>query len=232
MHEVDPLAGKIGKSREVLRCREPLRLEPAHLARRSRTALRRFAADNPAHRWIVAQTLGVVHVLVASETTKHRLPQQTDQRMVTVLAGARIGERLAGHRGQSECVVEFTVCQQSASDVTTEPRNCSIKRRSKSSLRTSSFDLPAGSPSPPRLIQDKVLMPISELACGLRNSMHHPGNAGLTFLNSETGPDGLNRHSECCRPDISKSRHTRRANLRLLFYTQASISSQCCLINC
>ena len=33
--------------------------------------------------------------------------------MVTVLAGARIGERLAGHRGQSECVVEFTVCQKS-----------------------------------------------------------------------------------------------------------------------
>jgi hypothetical protein len=23
-----------------------------------------------------------------------------------------------------------------------------------------------------------VLMPISESACGLRNSMHHPGNAG------------------------------------------------------
>jgi hypothetical protein len=37
---------------------------------------------------------------------------------------------------------------------------------------------PPGSPSPPRLIQDKVLMPISESACGLRNSMHHPGNAG------------------------------------------------------
>jgi hypothetical protein len=29
------------------------------------------------------------------------------------------------------------------------------------------------------LIQDKVLMPISESACGLRNSMHHPVNAGL-----------------------------------------------------
>jgi len=53
MHKVDPLAAQVGKSREVLRVREPLRLEPAHLARRSRTALRRFAADNPAHRRIV-----------------------------------------------------------------------------------------------------------------------------------------------------------------------------------
>jgi hypothetical protein len=31
------------------------------------------------------------------------------------------------------------------------------------------------------LIQDKVLMPISESACGLRNSMHHPVNAGYTL---------------------------------------------------
>jgi hypothetical protein len=34
----------------------------------------------------------------------------------------------------------------------------------------------------PRLIQDKVLMPISESACGLRNSMHHPGNAGQSGM--------------------------------------------------
>ena len=42
-----------------------------------------------------------------------RMPQQADQRMATVPAGARIGERLARHRAQPECVVEFTVCQQS-----------------------------------------------------------------------------------------------------------------------
>ena len=113
MHKVDPLAGQVGKSGKVLRCREPLRLEPAHLAWRSRTALCRFAADNPAHRWIVAQALGVVHVLISSETTKHRLPQQTDQRMATVLAGARIGEYLDCHLGQAERVIEFAVGQQS-----------------------------------------------------------------------------------------------------------------------
>jgi hypothetical protein len=38
--------------------------------------LRCLAADDPAHRWIVTQTLGIVHVLIASETTEYRLPQQ------------------------------------------------------------------------------------------------------------------------------------------------------------
>jgi hypothetical protein len=61
----------------------------------------------------VTQALGVVHVLISSEATKHRLPQQTDQCMAAVLAGARIGEHLARHRAQPERVVEFAVSQQS-----------------------------------------------------------------------------------------------------------------------
>ena len=113
MHDIDPLAGQIGKSREVCRCCKPLRLETAHLAWRSRTILRRLAADNPAYGRIMPQALGVVHVLISSETAKHRLSQQTYQRMAAVLACARIGKRLARHRGQAECVVELAVCEQS-----------------------------------------------------------------------------------------------------------------------
>ena len=52
VHKIDPLAGQVGKSRKVL-CRKPPCLEAAHLARRSRTALSRLAADDPAHRRIV-----------------------------------------------------------------------------------------------------------------------------------------------------------------------------------
>ena len=33
--------------------------------------------------------------------------------MATVPTGARIGGRLACHRSQPECVIEFAVCQQS-----------------------------------------------------------------------------------------------------------------------
>jgi hypothetical protein len=81
VHELDPLARQVGKSREVRRCREPLSFEAAHLARRCCVTVSRCPADNPAHRRIVAQALGVVHVLISSKAAEHRLPQQADQRM-------------------------------------------------------------------------------------------------------------------------------------------------------
>ncbi len=43
----------------------------ANLARRSRSTKSRFAADNPTHRRIVAQALGVVHVLIFSQASEH-----------------------------------------------------------------------------------------------------------------------------------------------------------------
>jgi hypothetical protein len=66
-----------------------LRLEAAHLTWRSRTALRGLASNNPANRRIVTQTFGIVHVFVAGESTEHRLPEHTDQRMATVLVSRR-----------------------------------------------------------------------------------------------------------------------------------------------
>jgi hypothetical protein len=69
--------------------------------------VRRVAADDPAHRRIMAQTLGVVHILVAGETAEYRLPQQTDQRVATILAGARISEHLTSQRGQAERIVKL-----------------------------------------------------------------------------------------------------------------------------
>src|SRR5271169_7248084 len=88
VHKIDPLAGQVGKSREVLVYRQPLRLEATHLARRSRIALSCFATDDPAHRRIVAQTQSVVHILVAGKATKYRLPEQPGQCVATILAGA------------------------------------------------------------------------------------------------------------------------------------------------
>jgi hypothetical protein len=112
VHKVDPIARQVGKRREVRRCREPLRFEATHLARRSRTALRRFAADNPAHRRIVAQALGVVHILVSGKATKYRLPEQPGQCVPTILATACVGQNITCHLGQTEYVVEFAISQQ------------------------------------------------------------------------------------------------------------------------
>src|SRR6476620_11012303 len=112
MHKVDPLARQVGKSSEVLGRREPLRLEAPHLTRRSRAALRRFAADNPAHSRIVAQALGVVHILVSGKATKYRLPEQPGQCVPTILATACVGQNITCHLGQTEYVVEFAISQQ------------------------------------------------------------------------------------------------------------------------
>jgi hypothetical protein len=49
----------------------------------------RLAADNPAHRRIMPQTLSVIHILVSSKATKYRLPEQPGQGVPAILAGAK-----------------------------------------------------------------------------------------------------------------------------------------------
>jgi len=114
VHQVDPVAREVGQSGEVRICRKPLRLETPHLAWRSRAGQRRLAAHDPTHRRIMTQPFGIVHVLVASETAKHRLPQQANQRMATILARARIGDHLACEHRQSKRVIELAIGQQSS----------------------------------------------------------------------------------------------------------------------
>ena len=72
----------------------------------------RLASDNPAHRRIMPQTFGVVHVLVSSEATKYRLSEQPGQCVPAILASACVGEYIAGHHGKAERVVEFPVREQ------------------------------------------------------------------------------------------------------------------------
>src|SRR6516165_6219112 len=111
VHKVDPLARQVGKSSEVLGLREPLRLEAPHLTLQSRAPLRRFAADNPAHSRIVAQALGVVHILVSGKATKYRPPEQPGQCVSTILATACVSQNITRHLGQTEYVaINCTNC--------------------------------------------------------------------------------------------------------------------------
>ena len=87
--------------------RAALSLEVPHLTRRSRAPLRRFATDNPAHSRIVAQALGVVHILVSGKATKYRLPEQPGKCVPTILATACVGQNITRHLGQPEYLVEF-----------------------------------------------------------------------------------------------------------------------------
>jgi hypothetical protein len=111
MHPVDPGAGQIGQRREVGLAGQPPGLETAHLAGRGRCAVKTLPAHHGAHRGIVGETFGVVHVLVTSEAAEHRLPQQAGQQVVGVLASTAFRQDTAGQISEAECVIQFSVDQ-------------------------------------------------------------------------------------------------------------------------
>ena len=113
MNAVDPLPGQIGERGEVLVTRQPLGLEPPHLAGRGRIALDRLAADDPAHRRITSQPVGVVDVLVSGKPTEHRLAQHAHQIVATVPARAPVNQVLLRDGHQAERVIELAIGQQS-----------------------------------------------------------------------------------------------------------------------
>jgi hypothetical protein len=97
--------------------------------------------------------------------------------MPAVLAGACVGEYIAGHRGKAERGVEFPYASKPASEGITDPRNWSIRRRLKSSLRTSAFDSPAGF-AMTASFDPKNLIMLAESRSLRRKLVRHPVDAG------------------------------------------------------
>jgi len=60
----------------------------------------------------MAQSLGVVDILVSRKPPEHRLPQHAEQGMPAVFACAGVGEPLADQIRKAECVVELAVGKQ------------------------------------------------------------------------------------------------------------------------
>gem|GEM_PF-5046139 len=60
----------------------------------------------------MAQTLGVVHILVSREAAEHRLTQHADQCMAAVLAGTRVSQCFSSRCAQTERVIEFAIGEQ------------------------------------------------------------------------------------------------------------------------
>jgi hypothetical protein len=50
----------------------------------------------------MTQAFCVIHILVSGKSPEHRLSQHSDESMPAVLAGACVGEYIAGHRGKAE----------------------------------------------------------------------------------------------------------------------------------
>jgi type III restriction enzyme len=89
----------------------------------------------------MAQSLGIVHVLVSGEATEHGLPQHSDKCLPAVLTGSRIRERFPCHRAEAERVVEFPIGKKPGVRGHGRAAKMQIKRRSKSSLSTPSGNI-------------------------------------------------------------------------------------------
>ena len=69
MHRINPHTQQIDEGDEVIVRRQKLGLEPAHLAGGCAAALDGLAADDPAHRGIASEPVGVIHIFISGETT-------------------------------------------------------------------------------------------------------------------------------------------------------------------
>jgi hypothetical protein len=114
MHTVDPDAGQVAERGEIRLARQPLGLEPAHLAGRGRRPVHALAADDGAHHRIAGEPLGIVDVFVAGEPAVDRLAQQARQMVADVPATPPLAKHRGRQRGQAEDVVQLAVCEQTA----------------------------------------------------------------------------------------------------------------------
>ena len=98
---------EISQCGEVLVGGKDLGLEASHLTGRCCSFRNGTTADNPTHRRITSQVVGVVHVFVAAKAAEDGLPEQALHRVLAVLARARVNEFIADHQGQAEGIIEF-----------------------------------------------------------------------------------------------------------------------------
>jgi hypothetical protein len=73
-----------------------------------------MATDDPPHGGITAQTVGVVHVIVATKTAKNGLAKLPRHAMPPVLAGTAVLEKTPGNLGQAKGIVKLPVGEKSS----------------------------------------------------------------------------------------------------------------------
>ena len=167
-------------------CCKPVRLEAAHLAWRSRTALtppcRRRSSASPDHGAAVRRRSR------PRSRQADRTPTAAANRPAHGGRSCRCAHRRASRLPSRSAQARRRVRDRRAipaSEVTPEPRNCSFRRRSKSSRRAPDSDSPAGCAIAASRDPDKLLIAISKSRkpakisassgeCGLKWSVGHP----------------------------------------------------------
>ena len=64
-----------------------------------------MTANNPTHGGIAAQTVGIVHVVVATKTAKNGLTELPYKTVVSILSTTGVREHVPGNLGQSESII-------------------------------------------------------------------------------------------------------------------------------
>jgi hypothetical protein len=95
VNPVDPAPGQVSQGGQVRLLHQHLGLKPTHLAGGGCSLRHGPATHHPAHGWISAKPVGIVHVLVPGEPPKHGLTKLSDQRVAAVLARPGVGENLS-----------------------------------------------------------------------------------------------------------------------------------------
>src|SRR5262249_41781170 len=175
----------------------------------------------------------------SGKATKYRLPEQPAQCVPTILATACVGQNVACHLGQTEYVVRRSPGSRET--------GASSGGRNPAEQRPIPIH-PLGAPWPPRSIQGKMLIAISESRRPRRNSVRYPVNAGLCpragllFLKSKlgtvmmrwitlgepSGPDGSLPIRCKLKADVGASSITRRTSVRCaLSRGKGAVASRC-----
>jgi len=109
MNLVDPRPAHVGQGFNVHIACQKLRLEACHLAGGCSLSFNGFATNNPPHGGITAQTVGIVHVVVATKTAKEGLAELSRHAVPPVLAGAAIGENIPSGIGQLKGIIKLSI---------------------------------------------------------------------------------------------------------------------------
>src|SRR5262249_43296592 len=110
---VDPPPGEVHQQLQVLLGAEGLGLETRHLTGGSRLVVLGATTEHSSQGGIEAKALGVVDILVASQSAVDRLAGEGQQTVWGVLSRAGVVQAGRRRTGQSEGIVEFAVGEES-----------------------------------------------------------------------------------------------------------------------
>ena len=112
MNPVNSAPGQVSQGGQVRLLHQHLGLEAPHLAGGCSILRDRATTDDPAHGWISAEPVGIVHVLVSGQPPEDRLGQLSNQGVPAVLAGPGVGKDYLGELHQAKGIIEVPKGEQ------------------------------------------------------------------------------------------------------------------------